>query len=52
MSFVNCVGQEFDLEPESDSDQVDELLSLCLKQALTQAKSNAKDSASTSASAD
>jgi len=51
MCVFDCVAavQEFDLDPESDSDQVDELLSLCLRQALSQAKSNDKDSSSVDA---
>jgi len=43
--------QEFELDPESDSDQVDDLLSLCLKQALSQAKSSGKGDADTSTAA-
>ena len=30
--------QEFDIDPECDTDQVDELLSLCVKQAVQQAE--------------
>jgi len=48
---MDDVGQEFELDPESDSDQVDELLSLCLKQALTQAKSTSNETAETAGSA-
>jgi hypothetical protein len=43
--------QEFEIDPESDSDQVDELLSLCLKQALSQAKGSSEDSSSNTAGA-
>ena len=43
--------QEFELDPESDTDQVDDLLSLCLKQALSQAKSTGKGDADTSTAA-
>jgi len=42
MLIMNVVSssQEFDIEPECDSDQVDDLLALCLKQALAHARSN------------
>lgn len=36
--------QEFDIDPNSDSDQVDELLALCVKQA-TQAQEGAEQNA-------
>ena len=36
--------QEFDIDPNSDSDQVDELLALCVKQA-TQATEGAEKNA-------
>jgi len=48
--LTDDVGQEFELDPESDSDQVDDLLSLCLKQALTQAKSSSKEPATAASS--
>jgi len=45
------VWQDFELDPECDSDQVDELLSLCLKQALSQAsKSSDRDTSTAPAS--
>jgi len=34
LSFV--ILQEFDIDPECDTDQVDELLALCVKQATQQ----------------
>jgi len=36
--LLKTINEEFDIDPECDSDQVDELLALCLKQALTHVK--------------
>jgi len=47
-----CFGQEFELDPECDSDQVDDLLSLCLRQALSQVKSNDRDSSTAAAASE
>ena len=38
MNSCFCFLQEFEIEPECDTDDVDELLALCLKQALAHAK--------------
>ena len=50
MDLIDHVGQEFEIDPESDSDRVDELVSLCLKQALSQAKSNSNDTSTAASS--
>jgi hypothetical protein len=47
--LLKSMNDEFDLDPESDSDQVDELLSLCLKQALSQVKDGGGDGATAAA---
>ena len=50
MGLIDDVGQEFELDPECDADQVDDLLSLCLKQALSQAKPSDRDTSTAAVS--
>lgn len=41
--FTDDIWQEFEHDPECDTDQIDDLLSLCLNQALSQAQAKSTD---------
>ncbi|XP_013379417.1 MORC family CW-type zinc finger protein 2 isoform X1 [Lingula anatina] len=41
--LLKSINEDFDIDPEADTDQVDELLSICVKQALAQQQSDGSD---------